>query len=471
MEQKHATTVEKMKRSLYYQLMIIENYQKAISKELGPLVEWVRLNIQKITIMAEEDFCKNYEIVQHQLCQLCSSSKELYKMLLEAKTGILFQLGILTTGQQTRTEKLLPIGVPASGSKSSVDGLAPEDFITGVKKNLSTCICEDSGIRSPKFDLSKINVSRVIGVSCENLTSESKLQKEEQFVKHSTGGYPFFHSLSSEADQPPEDVVSSNLHNELIVTKVEDRLSTEISSYASLCLRKEDPHILSDRRKSSNDNQTYIVRSEWEVWDTFEFTTSNSDTNGCVEPEEEKTCNGQAVVSALDATSSQESLSLNDALCQPNPIEHMLTSKNCIFSPQQHLNSNSILEPLTESHFPDSSVERDMKLPVASDIPEFQFCRWQEVEIRVSYAVDPHYFYIQHSSQELPELMRQLNIECSKNSATLCCTPLISSYVCAWLPESKQWYRSCVIRIVGNETTMTRGMGTGCMESKQENIY
>ncbi|XP_038631833.1 uncharacterized protein LOC119952284 isoform X2 [Scyliorhinus canicula] len=442
-----------MKRNLCYQLMIIENYQKAISKELGPLADWVRSNIQKITITSEEDFCKKYEIVHDQLCQLCSSSKELYKRFQETKTGILFQLGILMTGQQTPTEENLSIGVPASVSKSSIDGLVPEDFPTGVKKNLSMCIQKESGICSPKLDIAKINTSRVIGVSCEDITSESKWKKEEQFVKHSSGSYPLINSLSSETDQSPEEVLSTNHYKELIVTKVEDKYSTESSSYTSLPLNKEDPHIFSNKSKSSNDNQTYIVRSEWEVWDTFEFTTSDSDTNGSVESEGEKTSNGQ-VISTLDAAATPECSSQKDALCQSNPIEQVLTSKNDISSPQQHLNPNSIVGPVT-SHFPNLSVDRAIELPVATVIPEFQFCRWQELEIRVSHAIDPHYFYIQHSGQELPELMRQLNYECSKNSAKLHCIPLINSYVCAWLPESKQWYRSCVIRIVGNEATMT----------------
>ncbi|XP_067852844.1 uncharacterized protein [Heptranchias perlo] len=161
------------------------------------------------------------------------------------------------------------------------------------------------------------------------------------------------------------------------------------------------------------------------------------------------------MVSTLDVTSPQEPLSLNDTLWQPNPIEQVSTSKNDVFSPRQYLSPNSMLGPLTESQFSDSPAERDMEQLVASDIPEFQFCRWQEIEIRVSYAIDPHYFYIQHSGQELPELMRELNIECSRSSATMCCIPLVSSYVCAWLPESKQWYRTRVIRIVEYEATIT----------------
>ncbi|XP_078268708.1 tudor domain-containing protein 1-like [Rhinoraja longicauda] len=77
------------------------------------------------------------------------------------------------------------------------------------------------------------------------------------------------------------------------------------------------------------------------------------------------------------------------------------------------------------------------------------------MEIRISYVIDPHYFYIQHTSQELPELMRKLDVECSQNSATMCCIPVIRSYVCAWLPENKQWYRAHVINVLAPEETVT----------------
>ncbi|XP_043560860.1 uncharacterized protein LOC122557331 isoform X2 [Chiloscyllium plagiosum] len=454
MEQKHAPTIEKMKRYLYYQLMIIENYQKAISKELRPLVEWVRLNIQNITF--KEDLCKIYEVVFGQLSQLYNLSKELYKMFQETKAGILFQVGIVATGQQTATEKPLPFGVPAFGSTNYVNGLAPEDFPTGVKQNVCVHIHEGPGICSPKLDISKTNTSRVVGAFCEDIISESelqKLQKKEQSLRHSSDCSPFLNSQFSEVDQPPEEIESSNLCNELIVETVADILTTENSSCTSLHSKREGPHILSNKSKSLNVNQTYIVRSEWEVWDTFEFPTSDSDTNCWVSPEKEKTCNGKVLISTLDAISPQEPLNPHDIFCLPNAIEQVATSRNCVVSPEQYESSNCMLEPLNRSHFSNSPFGRAMEPPVASEISEFQFCRWQEMEIRVSYAIDPHCFYIQHVGKDLPELMRKFNIECSRNSATLSSIPMINSYVCAWLPENKQWYRSRVIRIVGDVAT------------------
>ncbi|GCC22208.1 hypothetical protein chiPu_0000593 [Chiloscyllium punctatum] len=447
MEQKHAPTIEKMKRYLYYQLMMIENYQKAISKELRPLVEWVRLNIQNITF--KEDLCKIYEVVFGQLSQLYNLSKELYKMFQETKAGILFQVGIVATGQQTATEKPLPFGVPAFSSTNYTNGLAPEDFPTGVKQNVCVHIHEGPGICSSKLDISKTNSSRVVGAFCEDIISESELQKEEQSLRHS----PFLNSQFSEVDQPPEEIESSNLCNELIVETVADILTTENPSCTSLHSKQEGPHILSSKSKSLHVNQTYIVRSEWEVWDTFEFPTLDSDTNCWVSPEKEKTCNGKVLISTLDAISPQEPLNPNDTFCFPNAIEQVATSRNCVVSPEQYVSSNCMLEPLNRSHFSNSSFGRVMEPPVASEISEFQFCRWQEMEIRVSYAIDPHCFYIQHVGKDLPELMRQFNIECSRNSATLSSIPMINSYVCAWLPENKQWYRSRVIRIVGDVAT------------------
>ncbi|XP_051878009.1 uncharacterized protein LOC127573644 [Pristis pectinata] len=355
---------------------------------------------------------------------------------------------MVMNGSQMPKEELVSNGDLSSVSKNYLDAVAPID-LTGLEESISVHVGEGFSSCDPQLNVSRRNISQLNGPCGESITSKCelyKLQEEELPMKLSNGGRPFTNSQPLGVDEPLE-IVSSNVYSSPQFTKVEDK-------FTQLQVWKEDPHIFTSKCESSNCKQIYVAQSEWEVWDTFEFTSSGSNTTGFEDSEEGRTCGVQILVSTLDATSSQELLSKDDTSQQSNSFDQISTSRNYVLSSQQYVSPYSSLEPLTDSQLPYSHVESDTELPITRNIQEFQYCRWQEIEIRVSYVIDPHYFYIQHSGQELPELMRELNIECSKSSATIGCIPLISSYVCAWLPENKQWYRACVIRIVGSEATV-----------------
>lgn len=438
MEEMHATTIEQMKRSVYYQLITIDNYQKAIGVEVVQLLELVRVNMRDIHVIFE-DSSKNYEALHGPLIQLHKSSKDLYKMLKETKAGVLFQLEKLMNRSRIPKRQLA-----SNGSKSSVNGVPPKD-LKRPKEIINGCVGEGFVSCDPELHMSRRNISQVNGPCDHSITSKyelDKVQEKELLVKPS--------NERVRVDQPLE-VRASNVYRDLRMSKVDDKLTSESTNLTQQQIWKEDPLIFAGKCKPSNSKQIYVARSEREVWDTFEFTASGSNT----EDEEKRTCDTQIVIPTLDVTSSQEPRSNNDALQQSNPFDQIPNSRRYIVSPQQCVRPYNSLEPLTDSQFANAHVESDAGSPLTENIQEFQYCRWQEMEIRVSYVVDPHYFYIQHIGQELPELMRKLNVECSQDSATMCCIPVIRSYVCAWLPENKQWYRAYVINVVAPEETVT----------------
>ncbi|XP_069748983.1 uncharacterized protein [Narcine bancroftii] len=455
MEEKDATTKEKMKRSVYYQLIIINNYQKAIGQEVAQLLEWVRTNIQNIPIFLE-DCCKSYEVFHDQLIQLHASSKVLYKILQEIKAGALFQLGMLTSRSEYPKEEVVPNGVTASISKSNLEAIVPTD-LTGFKEVRGRCVDEEFTSYDTKLDISRKNISQLNcphDVSIISTYKMYELQEENPFIKHSEDRCPFTNSQRLGVDKPVE-VASSKGNSDLRMTMVEDKLASENTMSTQLQVYKEEPHIFTNKCKSSNGKQIYVARSECEIWDTFEFTASGS--NITEESEEGKTCT-QIMVSSLSPTSSQELSSKSNALQQSNQLNEISTSKKQVFSPQPYVSPYSSLEPLIDSQFSSSRIESDTELSLIRNIEEFQYCQWQKIEIRVSYVIGPHNFYIQHSGQELPEMMKKLNIECSRSSATKSFIPLINAYVSAWLPENKQWYRGCVIKVEGSEETVTHGI-------------
>ncbi|XP_072915964.1 uncharacterized protein [Hemitrygon akajei] len=449
----HSAKLEKNKRSICYQIIIIDNYQKAITNDVVQLLEWVRVNIQNIP-MIDEDFCENYEALYDQLIQLHRSSKELYKMLQKTKAGFKFQLGMVRNGSQMPKDELLSIRDLSSVSKNYLDGVKSIGA-SSLMKIMSMYAGEGFSSCNTEHDLSRRNISQLNGPCDECIMSKCKPYKlqEDLVMKLASDCCPFPKSQPLGADQSVE-IVSSDVYSDTGITKADDNLTFEDTKFSQVEVWKEDPHRFTSKYESSNRKQIYVAQSENEVWDIFEMTASGTITTGFAESDERRTC-GQVLVSMLDATSSPNLLSKADISQQLNSFHQMSSIRNNVLSPQQYVSPYRSVPPLNNGQLPYPHVESPRELPIARKIQEFQYLRWQEIEVRISYVIDPHHFYIQHVGQELLELMRELNFECSRSSATMDCVPLISSYVCAWLPNNKQWYRACVIRIVGSGATIT----------------
>ncbi|XP_072125869.1 uncharacterized protein [Mobula birostris] len=450
----HAAKLEKIKRSIYYQMIIIDNYQKAVATGVVQLLEWVRVNIQDISII-DEDFCENYESLHDQLIQLHRSSKELYKMLQKIKAGVKFQLGMVRNGSQMPKDELLSNRDLSSVSENYLDGVK-SIRATSLMKMMSMYAGEGFSSCNTEHDLSGRNVSQLNGPCDVSITSKCnpyKLQ-EDLLMKLGSDCCPFPKSQPLQADQSVE-ILSSDVYSDTGITKVDDNFTSEDTRFSQVEVWKEDAHRFTSKCESSNRKQIYVAQSKNEVWDIFELTSSGTNTTDFAESDERRTCRGQVLVSMLDATSSPNLLSKADISQQLNSFDQMSATKNKILSPQQFVSPYRSVPPPNDGQLPYPRIESQRELPIARKIHEFQYLRWQEIEIRVSYVIDPHHFYIQHIGQELRELMKELNFECSRSSATMDCVPLISSYVCAWLPNNQQWYRACVIRIERSGATIT----------------
>ncbi|KAK5897274.1 hypothetical protein CesoFtcFv8_010348 [Champsocephalus esox] len=121
-------------------------------------------------------------------------------------------------------------------------------------------------------------------------------------------------------------------------------------------------------------------------------------------------------------------------------VEH-----NCLNAQRENQSLQST-DPKHVSHF-DGVKTPAMK---CITIPEFQTCRFEEMEVVVSHIVSPSNFYVQHADSIIKwQTLVPDSWKASRSYAAQNCIPDIGTQVIGWFPKQEQWCRTRVTKICG----------------------
>ncbi|XP_043913307.1 uncharacterized protein LOC122789915 isoform X2 [Protopterus annectens] len=210
------------------------------------------------------------------------------------------------------------------------------------------------------------------------------------------------------------------------------------------------------------------VTSGAEVWDTYELCledVGSVSSNKKVAEMKPLLSNDTRLLSVLPDSHCQQPAD-QGFICKMQQKTGVLSQQNsvpAVFDPmniapgiQKSILCTETLQPssLTASLDPTVRGKSDIQEPRRL-IPEFNVHRWDELEVVISYVVDPHCFFIQRAGRALTDLMKRMNDKYSgsspcktdvKGSQVSVYTMVEGSQVNVCWQKKKLWYRGFVVR-------------------------